>query len=82
GTRVATINSILSWIAQCDGKVMWCNRLAETGKSLLMGTLHDLLTADFGGCSRLAAFIRYDCLEYLSASKLITTIAYSLGMFD
>ncbi|KAK0473088.1 hypothetical protein IW261DRAFT_718627 [Armillaria novae-zelandiae] len=82
GTRVATINEMVSWIAQCDGKVMWCSGLAGTGKSSLMGTLHDLLTTDFGGRSRLAAFIRYDRLEYLNARKLITSIAYSLGMFD
>ncbi|KAK0488069.1 hypothetical protein EDD18DRAFT_1191998 [Armillaria luteobubalina] len=82
GTRVATINHIVSWIAQCDGKVMWCNGLAGTGKSSLTGTLHDLLTTDFGGRSRLAAFIRYDRIEYRSATELITTIAYSLGMFD
>ncbi|KAK0488065.1 hypothetical protein EDD18DRAFT_1191984 [Armillaria luteobubalina] len=82
GTRVATINHIVSWIAQCDGKVMWCNGLAGTGKSSLMGMLHDLLTMDFGGWSRLVAFICYDRIEYSSASKLITTITYSLGMFN
>ncbi|KAK0211849.1 hypothetical protein IW262DRAFT_337373 [Armillaria fumosa] len=75
GTRVATINNIVSWIAQCDGKVMWCNGLAGTEKSSLMGTLHDLLTMDFGGRSRLAAFIRYDHIEYSKASNLITSIA-------
>ncbi|PBK66165.1 hypothetical protein ARMSODRAFT_842476, partial [Armillaria solidipes] len=32
--------------------------------------------------SRLAAFIRYDRTEYPNSSKLITSIAYSLGMFD
>ncbi|KAK0473095.1 hypothetical protein IW261DRAFT_718766, partial [Armillaria novae-zelandiae] len=82
GTRVATINEMVSWIAQCDGKVMWCNGLAGTGKSSLMGTLHDLLTTNIGGRSRLAAFIRYDRLEYSRAGRLIPSIAYSLGMFD
>ncbi|KAK0421599.1 hypothetical protein EV421DRAFT_2068852, partial [Armillaria borealis] len=82
GTRVATINAMVSWIAQCDGKTMWCRGLAGTGKSSLMGTLHDLLTADFGGRSRLAAFIRYDRIEYPNANKLITSIAYALGTFD
>ncbi|KAK0474726.1 hypothetical protein EDD18DRAFT_1470562 [Armillaria luteobubalina] len=56
GTCVVTINNIVSWIAQCDGKVMWCNGLAGTGKSSLMGTFHNLLTMDFGGRSRLVAF--------------------------
>ncbi|KAK0234412.1 hypothetical protein EDD85DRAFT_792463 [Armillaria nabsnona] len=82
GTRVATINTMVSWIAQCDGGMMWCKGLAGTGKSSLMETLHDLLTADIGGRSRLAAFIRYDHIQYSNASKLITSIAYALGMFD
>ncbi len=47
-----------------------------------MGTLHDLLTADIGGRSRLAAFVRYDRIEYSNANKLITSIAYALGTFD
>ncbi|KAK0452928.1 uncharacterized protein EV420DRAFT_1697654 [Desarmillaria tabescens] len=82
GTRVATINMMVSWIAQRDGKTMWCKGLAGTGKSSLMGTLHELLTTNFGGRSRLAAFIRYDRIEYPKASKLIASIAYALGMFD
>ncbi|PBK98147.1 hypothetical protein ARMGADRAFT_569013 [Armillaria gallica] len=82
GTRVATINTMVSWIAQCDGKMMWCRGLAGAGKSSLMGTLHDLLTADIGGRSRLAAFVRYDRIEYSNANKLITSIAYALGTFD
>ncbi|KAK0452855.1 uncharacterized protein EV420DRAFT_1273555, partial [Desarmillaria tabescens] len=61
---------------------MWCKGLAGTGKSSLVGTLHDLLTADMGGRSRLAVFVRYDRIEYSNASKLITSIAYALGMFD
>ncbi|KAK0452861.1 uncharacterized protein EV420DRAFT_1337008, partial [Desarmillaria tabescens] len=82
GTRVATINEIISWIFQCNGEMMWCKGLAGTGKSSLVGTFHDLLTADMGGRSRLAAFIRYDRIEYSKASRLITSIAYALGMFD
>ncbi|SJL17581.1 uncharacterized protein ARMOST_21133 [Armillaria ostoyae] len=82
GTRVETIKEMVSWIAQCDGGTMWCRGLAGTGKSSLMGTLHDLLTTDIGGRSRLAAFVRYDRIEYSKASKLITSIAYALGMFD
>ncbi|KAK0481276.1 hypothetical protein IW261DRAFT_1562554 [Armillaria novae-zelandiae] len=82
GTRVETINMMVSWIAKCNGEVMWCNGMAGTGKSSLMGTLHDLLTAHIGGRSRLAAFIRYDHIQYKDASKLFTSIAYALGMFD
>ncbi len=79
---MATINTMVSWIAQCDGKTMWCRGLAGTGKSSLMGTLHDLLTTDIGGCSQLAAFVHYDHIEYSNANKLITSIAYALGTFD
>ncbi|KAK0214479.1 hypothetical protein IW262DRAFT_1406353 [Armillaria fumosa] len=82
GTRVETINMIVSWIARCNGEMMWCKGLAGTGKSSLMGTLHDLLTANIGGRNRLAAFVRYDHMQYSNASKLITSIAYALGMFD
>ncbi|PBK98170.1 hypothetical protein ARMGADRAFT_1161666 [Armillaria gallica] len=82
GTRVETIKEMVSWIARCNEGTMWCRGLAGTGKSSLMGTLHDLLTTDIGGRSRLAAFIRYDRIEYSKAIKLITSIAYALGMFD
>ncbi len=82
GTRVATINMMVLWIAQCDGRTMWCKGLAGTGKSSLMGTLHELLTTNIGGRSRLAAFIRYDRIEYSKATKLLTSIAYALGVFD
>ncbi len=82
GTRVETINTMVSWIAKCNGEMMWCNGMAGTGKSSLMGTLHDFLTAEMGGRSRLAAFVRYDRSMYTDASRLITSIAYGLGMFD
>ncbi len=82
GTRVNTINKIMSWISRCNGGMLWCKGLAGTGKSSLMGTLHDLLTVDIGGRSRLAAFIRYDRIEYRNASNLIANIAYALGMFN
>ncbi|SJL14650.1 uncharacterized protein ARMOST_18115 [Armillaria ostoyae] len=82
GTCIKTINTIMSWIAQCNSGTMWCKGLAGTGKSSLMGTLHDLLIEDIGGRSRLAAFVCYDRIEYSKASKSITSIAYALGMFD
>ncbi|KAK0438258.1 hypothetical protein EV421DRAFT_1906793 [Armillaria borealis] len=82
GTRVETINTMVLWITERNGQMMWCKGLAGTGKSSLMGTLHDLLTADIGGRSRLAAFVRYDHIQYSNASKLITSIAYALGTFD
>ncbi|PBK89080.1 hypothetical protein ARMGADRAFT_351055 [Armillaria gallica] len=82
GTRTETINSLVSWIANCDNSVLWCSGLAGTGKSSLVGTLHDLLSFHMGSRSRLAAFIRYDRTLYRNSSELITSIAYSLGMFD
>ncbi|KAK0437162.1 hypothetical protein EV421DRAFT_1075347 [Armillaria borealis] len=82
GTRVATINYLMDWIADCNGGMMWCSGLAGTGKSSLVGTLHQLLTVHAGGRNRLGAFIRYDRIQYSDASHLITSIAYSLGMYD
>ncbi|PBK88460.1 hypothetical protein ARMGADRAFT_1084414 [Armillaria gallica] len=82
GTRVETINTMVSWIAKHNSEMLWCKGLAGTGKSSLMETLHDLLTADIGGRSRLAAFVCYDRIEYSNANKLITNIAYALGTFD
>ncbi len=82
GTRTETINSLVSWIEDCDNSVLWCSGLAGTGKSSLVGTLHDLLSFHMGSRSRLAAFIRYDRTLYRNSSELITSIAYSLGMFD
>lgn len=61
---------------------MWCSGLAGTGKSSLASTLHELLTVHAGGRNRLGAFIRYDRIEYSEASRLIASIAYSLGMHD
>ncbi len=82
GTRVETINYLLTWIAEYDDGVLWCSGLAGTGKSALVGTLHKLLSFQMSGRSHLAAFIRYDRTEYWYSSELITSIAYSLGMFD
>lgn len=82
GTRVGTINYLMDWITACNGGMLWCSGLAGTGKSSLVGTLHELLTVHTGGRNRLGAFIRYDRTEYRDASHLITSIAYSLGMFD
>ncbi len=82
GTRVETINYLLTWIAEYDDGVLWCSGLAGTGKSALVGTLHKLLSFQMSGRSHLAAFIRYDRTEYRNSSELITSVAYSLGMFD
>ncbi len=82
GTRVETINSLVTWIAECNNGVLWCSGLAGTGKSSLVGTLHELLSSDMSNRSRLAAFIRYDRTSYRKSSELIPSIAYSLGMFD
>ncbi len=85
GTRTETINYLMSWITQCSGGVLWCNGIAGTGKSSIVGTLHELLTLHASERNRLAAFIRYDRsprTEYQNTSQLITSIAYSLGLFD
>ncbi|SJL09132.1 uncharacterized protein ARMOST_12508 [Armillaria ostoyae] len=82
GTRVETINALLSWIAECEDSVLWCSGLAGTGKSSLVGTLHGLLCFPMSSRSRLAGFIRYDRTAYSNSSELIPSIAHSLGMFD
>ncbi|KAK0209687.1 hypothetical protein IW262DRAFT_1468674 [Armillaria fumosa] len=82
GTRIETLTYLMSWIAKCSGDTLWCSGLAGTGKSSLVGTLHELLTVHASRRTRLGAFIRYDRLEYSDASHFITSIAYSLGMYD
>ncbi len=82
GTRVQTINALFSWIAEYNYSILWCSGLVGTGKSSVVGTLHDLLCFDVSSRNRLAAFIRYDRTLYRNSSELITSIAYSLGMFD
>ncbi|KAK0235077.1 hypothetical protein EDD85DRAFT_954607 [Armillaria nabsnona] len=82
GTRKETIKYLLTWITDCDDSILWCSGLAGTGKSSLVGTLHNLLSFHMSGRSRLAAFIRYDRTSYRDSSGLITSIAYSLAMFD
>ncbi|KAK0464130.1 hypothetical protein IW261DRAFT_131383 [Armillaria novae-zelandiae] len=82
GTRIETLTYFMSWIAKCSGDTLWCSGLAGTGKSSLVGTLHELLTVHASRRTRLGAFIRYDRLQYSDASHVITSIAYSLGMHD
>ncbi|KAK0437746.1 uncharacterized protein EV420DRAFT_1769872 [Desarmillaria tabescens] len=82
GTHVETTNTLISWIAECNDGVLWCSGLVGMGKSSLCSTLYQLLSFDMSSRSRLAAFIRYDRTEYRDSSELITSIAYSLGMFD
>ncbi|SJL17821.1 uncharacterized protein ARMOST_21383 [Armillaria ostoyae] len=82
GTRIETISYLMSWIATCSGDMLWCSGLAGTGKSSLVGTLHELLTVHASRRNRLGAFIRYDRLEYSNASHFITSMAYLLGMYD
>ncbi|PBK89116.1 hypothetical protein ARMGADRAFT_352384 [Armillaria gallica] len=82
GTRVQTINALFSWIAEYNYGILWCSGLAGTGKSSVVGTLHDLLCFHLSRRSRLAAFIRYDRTLYRNSLELIASIAYSLGMFD
>ncbi|KAK0495716.1 hypothetical protein EDD18DRAFT_1354219 [Armillaria luteobubalina] len=82
GTHVETINTLMSWIAECKDHVLWCSGLAGTGKSSLAGTLYELLTLHVGSRSCLAAFVRYDRTSYSDSSELFPSIAYSLGMCD
>ncbi|KAK0204319.1 hypothetical protein DFS33DRAFT_878783 [Desarmillaria ectypa] len=81
GRRVKTINMLLSWIAKCDGGVLWCNGPSGSGKSSLMGTLSEI-ALHVCGRNRLGAFIRYDRVKNLDSSRLIASIAHSLGTFD
>ncbi|KAK0452069.1 uncharacterized protein EV420DRAFT_1311603, partial [Desarmillaria tabescens] len=62
--------------------MLWCSGLAGTGKSSIVGTLHEHFVVHTSARNRLGAFIRYDRIRYPDASHLITSIAYSLGMFD
>ncbi|KAK0458658.1 uncharacterized protein EV420DRAFT_369514 [Desarmillaria tabescens] len=83
GTRVEVINDVMHWISECRGSMLWCTGVAGTGKSSLMGTLCQALSTEYAcGRNRLGSFIRYDRLEYTDSSKLITSIAYSLALFD
>ncbi|KAG7440643.1 uncharacterized protein BT62DRAFT_574791 [Guyanagaster necrorhizus] len=71
----------MAWIAECSGGVLWVNGVSGSGKSSLMGTLREL-ASDASGRNRLGAFIRYDRIESPDSSKLISSIAYFLGMSD
>ncbi|PBK59540.1 hypothetical protein ARMSODRAFT_775903 [Armillaria solidipes] len=82
GTCKETIQYLLTRITDCDDSVLWCSGLAGTGKSSLVGSLHNRLCLDMSRRSHLAAFIRYDRTSYRDSSGLITSIAYSLAMFD
>ncbi|KAK0464172.1 hypothetical protein IW261DRAFT_1524319 [Armillaria novae-zelandiae] len=81
GTRVKTINTLMEWIAKCNGGVLWCKGTSGSGKSSLMGSLYEL-AMHASGRNRLGAFVRYDRIENSDSSRLIASIAYSLGMFD
>ncbi|KAK0442802.1 uncharacterized protein EV420DRAFT_1072271 [Desarmillaria tabescens] len=40
-TRVETIKYLLTWITELRGGMLWCSGLAGTGKSSIVGTLHE-----------------------------------------
>ncbi|KAK0495717.1 hypothetical protein EDD18DRAFT_1024515, partial [Armillaria luteobubalina] len=85
GTHVQTINYLMSWIADCEDRVLWCSGLAGTGKSSLAGTLHDLLRlwSHVGPRPHLVAFFNCNQIAHSEYTKrLIMFIAHSLGMFD
>ncbi|KAK0458659.1 uncharacterized protein EV420DRAFT_369674 [Desarmillaria tabescens] len=82
GTRVQIISDVMDWITDCSSSTLWCTGVAGTGKSAIMETLRQLFNSSAFGRDRLGSFIRYDRLEYTDSSKLITSIAYSLALFD
>ncbi|PBK89488.1 hypothetical protein ARMGADRAFT_906040, partial [Armillaria gallica] len=81
-TCMETIKYLLMWIMDYDNSILWCSGLARTSKSSLVSSLHNFLCLDMSHCSHLAAFIHYDRTLYQDSSGLITSIAYSLVMFD
>ncbi|THU97980.1 hypothetical protein K435DRAFT_589840, partial [Dendrothele bispora CBS 962.96] len=74
GTRRATIRKIMNWMVLGEESIFWLFGVAGSGKSSLMGTLHNMFV-DMGFKSRLAAFIRFDRNYYNDASMFIRTLA-------
>ncbi|KAL0069733.1 hypothetical protein AAF712_003002 [Marasmius tenuissimus] len=81
GTRTQSFQSIRDWIFQGEESVLWVNGPAGSGKSSLMGTLHNRLL-EMGFNSRLATFIRFDRDVYKDARVFVRTLAYRLALFD
>ncbi|THU87743.1 hypothetical protein K435DRAFT_730511, partial [Dendrothele bispora CBS 962.96] len=81
GTRHATIGRIMNWTVSGEKPIFWLFGVAGSGKSSLMGTLHNMFV-DMSFESRLAAFIRFDRNDYNDASMFIRTLAYELARFD
>ncbi|KAK0229532.1 hypothetical protein EDD85DRAFT_131047 [Armillaria nabsnona] len=81
GTRREAINAIMTWIAECSGRIFLCYGMSGSGKTSLMCTLREL-AIHASGRNRLGAFISYNYMESSDSSTLFTTIAYSLATFD
>ncbi|KAF5369015.1 hypothetical protein D9758_002828 [Tetrapyrgos nigripes] len=81
GTRRNTVRRIMDWVVKGKEPIFWLFGVAGSGKSSLMGTLHNMFV-DMGFKSRLAAFIRFDRNDYNNASMFIQTLAYKLAHFD
>ncbi|THU99206.1 hypothetical protein K435DRAFT_504195 [Dendrothele bispora CBS 962.96] len=81
GTRRATIRKIMNWTVEGKGSIFWLFGVAGSGKSSLLGTLHNMFV-DMSFESRLAAFIRFDRNDYNNAGMFIQTLAYELACFD
>ncbi|KAK1226597.1 hypothetical protein PQX77_010437, partial [Marasmius sp. AFHP31] len=81
GTRTQSFQSIRDWIFQGEESILWINGPAGSGKSSLMGTLHNRLL-EMGFNSRLATFIRFDRDAYKDARMFVRTLAYRLALFD
>ncbi|KAF5369014.1 hypothetical protein D9758_002827 [Tetrapyrgos nigripes] len=81
GTRRNTVRRIMDWVMKGDEPIFWLFGVAGSGKSSLMGTLHNMFVG-MGFKSRLAAFIRFDRNDYNNAGMFIQTLAYKLAHFD
>ncbi|KAF5343278.1 hypothetical protein D9758_016316 [Tetrapyrgos nigripes] len=81
GTRRNTVRRIMDWLMKGDEPIFWLFGVAGSGKSSLMGTLHNMF-GDMGFKSRLAAFIQFDRSDYNNAGMFIQTLAYQLAHFD
>ncbi|ESK87630.1 nacht wd40 domain-containing protein [Moniliophthora roreri MCA 2997] len=81
GTRRSLLEKVFEWIFCGEESILWISGVAGSGKSSLMGTLHNSL-ARLGFRSRLAAFIRFDRNDYNDAGSFVRSLAFRLACFD
>ncbi|KAL0569112.1 hypothetical protein V5O48_012861 [Marasmius crinis-equi] len=82
GTRQQTLSKTLGWIeSEREGSVLCLSGIAGSGKTSVMATLHDHLTAK--GCSTpLAAYVRFHRVDFSRPSKFVAALVYRLVSFD